>query len=80
MISEKYIQEKTQLQEEISDVENKLSAVRRFFNSATKEYNNAVETFPSNIIAGMFSFKKESMFDVGALEREALDKAPKVSF
>ena len=70
----------TQLQEEISDVENKLSAVRRFFNSATKEYNNAVETFPSNIIAGMFSFKKESMFDVGALEREALDKAPTVSF
>lgn len=70
----------TQLQEEISDVENKLSAVRRFFNSATKEYNNAVETFPSNIIAGMFSFKKESMFDVGTAERKALDKAPKVSF
>jgi len=68
-----------QLQEEISDVENKLSAVRRFFNSATKELNNAVETFPSNIIAGMFSFKKESMFDLGA-ERENLDKAPKVSF
>ncbi|CAI8410376.1 MAG: Uncharacterised protein [Flavobacterium sp. SCGC AAA160-P02] len=70
----------TQLQEEISDVENKLSAVRRFFNSATKEYNNAVETFPSNIIAGMFSFKKESMFDLGTTERETLEKAPKVSF
>lgn len=70
----------TQLQEEISDVENKLSAVRRFFNSATKEYNNAVQTFPSNIIAGMFSFKKETMFDVGAAERAVLDKAPKVSF
>lgn len=70
----------TQLQEEISDVENKLSAVRRFFNSATKEYNNAVQTFPSNIIAGMFSFKKESMFDVGPEERAALDNAPKVSF
>ncbi len=38
-----------QLQEEISDVENKLAAVRRYFNSATKEYNNAVQTFPSNI-------------------------------
>ncbi|GAB1308403.1 LemA family protein [Urechidicola sp. KH5] len=69
-----------QLQEEISDIENKLSAVRRFFNSATKEYNNAVQTFPSNIIAGMFSFNKESMFDVGAAERAVLDKAPKVSF
>ena len=41
-----------QLQEEVSDVENKLAAVRRYFNSATKEYNNAVQTFPSNIIAG----------------------------
>ncbi|MDT0554196.1 LemA family protein [Urechidicola vernalis] len=69
-----------QLQEEISDVENKLSAVRRFFNSATKEYNNAVQTFPSNIIAGMFSFNKESMFDVGIAERAKLDEAPKVSF
>lgn len=69
-----------QLQEEISDIENKLSAVRRFFNSATKEYNNAVQTFPSNIIAGMFSFNKESMFDVGTAERAKLDEAPKVSF
>lgn len=69
-----------QFQEEISDIENKLSAVRRFFNSATKEYNNAVETFPSNIIAGMFSFKKETMFDVGIAEREVLDKAPEISF
>ena len=42
-----------QLQEEIADVENKLAAVHRYFNSATKEYNNAVQTFPSNIIAGM---------------------------
>ncbi|OIQ37507.1 MAG: hypothetical protein BM563_08255 [Bacteroidetes bacterium MedPE-SWsnd-G1] len=69
-----------QLQEEISDIENKLSAVRRFFNSATKEYNNVVQTFPSNIIAGMFSFNKESMFDVGTAERAKLDEAPKVSF
>lgn len=69
-----------QLQEEISDIENKLSAVRRFFNSATKEYNNAVQTFPSNIIAGTFSFNKESMFDVGTAERAKLDEAPKVSF
>lgn len=49
-----------QLQEEIADVENKLAAVRRYFNSATKEYNNAVQTFPSNIIAGMTGFQKKS--------------------
>ena len=52
-----------QLQEEVSDVENKLAAVRRYFNSATKEYNNAVQTFPSNIIAGMAGFRREIMFD-----------------
>lgn len=69
-----------QLQEEISDVENKLAAVRRFFNSATKEFNNAVETFPSNIIAGMFGFKRETMFDLGVTQRQTLDQAPKVSF
>jgi|TARA_B110000240_G_C13376488_1_gene400563 LemA protein len=69
-----------QFQEEISDIENKLSAVRRFFNSSTKEYNNAVETFPSNVIAGMFSFKKEPMFDLGIAQRKQLDEAPKISF
>ena len=69
-----------QFQEEISDIENKLSAVRRFFNSSTKEYNNAVETFPSNVIAGMFSFKKEPMFDLGVAQRKQLDEAPKISF
>ena len=69
-----------QLQGEISDIENKLAAVRRFFNSATKELNNAVETFPGNIFAGMFGFKREMMFDVGETERVQLDKAPEISF
>ena len=69
-----------QLQEEVSDVENKLAAVRRYFNSATKEYNNAVQTFPSNIIAGMAGFRREIMFDLGKNERANLDQAPKISF
>jgi len=69
-----------QLQEEISDVENKLASVRRFFNSATKELNNAVETFPSNVIAGMFGFKKEIFFDLGTEQRATLDKAPEIKF
>lgn len=68
-----------QLQEEISDVENKLAAVRRFFNSATRELNNAVETFPSNIVAGMFGFHKEIMFDLGE-QRANLEEAPKIKF
>lgn len=68
-----------QLQEEVSDIENKLSAVRRYFNSATKEYNNAVQTFPSNLIAGMFGFHKEMMFDLGE-QRAQLEEAPKIQF
>lgn len=69
-----------QLQEEISDVENKLAAVRRYFNSATRELNNAVQTFPSNLIAGMFGFHKEIMFDLGTDQRTNLEEAPKISF
>lgn len=68
-----------QLQEEIADLENKLSAVRRYFNSATKELNNAVQTFPSNILAGMFGFHKEIMFDLGE-QRASLEEAPKIKF
>ncbi|MCD4769342.1 MAG: LemA family protein [Bacteroidales bacterium] len=67
------------LQEEISDVENKLAAVRRFFNSATKELNVAVESFPSNMVAGMFGFNREPMFDLGE-KRETMKEPPKVSF
>ena len=66
--------------QEVSDVENKLAAVRRYFNSATKEYNNAVQTFPSNIIAGMAGFRREIMFDLGTNERANLEQAPKISF
>ena len=69
-----------QLQEEISDIENKLAAVRRYFNSATREYNNAVEVFPANIVSGMFGFRRETMFDVGEKERANLDKAPEIKF
>ncbi len=69
-----------QLQGEISDIENKLAATRRFFNSTTKELNNAVQTFPSNLLAGMFGFKKEPMFEIPQAERATYDKAPEISF
>jgi len=69
-----------QLQEEISDIENKLAAVRRYFNSATKEMNTAIEMFPGNIIAGMFGFRKEMMFDLGASDRKNMEQAPQISF
>lgn len=68
-----------QLQEEISDIENKLSAVRRYFNSSTKEYNNAVQVFPSSIIAGMSGFRTEKMFDITP-DRAAMEQAPSIRF
>lgn len=67
-----------QLQEELSDIENKLAAVRRYFNAATTEYTG-IETFPSNLIAGNFGFKRETMFDLGT-ERTNMEEPPKISF
>ena len=69
-----------QLQGELADIENKLAAVRRYFNSATRELNNAVETFPGNIFAGMFGFHKEAMYEIEASQRAALEKAPEIKF
>src|SRR5687768_2830896 len=69
-----------QLQEELSDIENKLAASRRFFNGATTEYNNAVESFPGNIIAGNFGFKREIMFDLGEDTRKQMETPPTIKF
>ena len=69
-----------QLQGEISDIENKIAATRRYFNTATRELNNKVETFPSNILAGMFGFHKEPMFEVPKEERATMEKAPEIKF
>jgi len=69
-----------QLQEELSDIENKLAASRRFFNSATTEYNNAVESFPGNLIARNFGFQREVMFDLGPDNRKTMEEPPQVKF
>lgn len=68
-----------ELQNEISDIENKLAAVRRFFNSATRELNVAIEVFPSNIIAILFNFKRETMFELGD-QRTTAEQPPKIQF
>jgi LemA protein len=67
------------LQNEISDIENKIAAARRFFNSATKELNIATEMFPSNLIATLFNFKRETMFELGD-QRTAAEQPPKIQF
>jgi LemA protein len=67
------------LQNEIADVENKIAAARRFFNSATKELNVATELFPSNIVATLFNFNRETMFELGDQRAEA-EQPPKIDF
>ena len=69
-----------QLQEEIADIENKLAAARRFFNSTTRELNVTVQSFPTNLIAGVFGFKTEPMFEIRASERAQHEKTPEIKF
>jgi LemA protein len=65
------------LQEELTSTENKISFSRQYYNDSVLKFNNKTQMFPSNIIAGMMSFKAGEFFETAApAEREA----PKVSF
>ncbi|NQV86679.1 MAG: LemA family protein [Woeseiaceae bacterium] len=66
-----------QFQEELSSTENKVAFARQAFNDAVLAYNNWVENFPNNVIAGFFSFKVASFLE---LESEDMRSAPEVSF
>jgi LemA protein len=69
-----------QLQGELSDIENKIAAARRFFNNATSEYNTVIAQFPAVVIARLFGFREEIFFELGADEQAAVRTAPTVSF
>ena len=62
------------LQGELSDTENKIQASRRFYNGNVRDLNIAIDTFPSNLIAGMFHFVKMELFTLD--ESEAAAKKP----
>ena len=68
------------LQAELSDIENKIAAARRFFNNATSEYNTTVNQFPAVIVARMLGFNEEIFFELAPAEAQAAQVAPKVSF
>jgi LemA protein len=68
-----------QLQSEITDIENKLAAARRFFNNAVQEYNTGIQQFPAALFAGSFGFAPREFFDAGE-DRNMLDQAPAVKF
>lgn len=67
-----------ELQKELTDTENKIQAARRFYNTNVRDLNTKVETFPANVIAGMFNFVKREYFE---LEENSVEKEPvKVGF
>jgi len=68
-----------QLQDELSDVENKIAASRRFYNNAVQEYNTGREQFPAVLFAGPFGFSEREFFEAPE-GREALQTAPNVEF
>ena len=65
------------LQEELTSTENKISFSRQYYNDSAMTYNNKTEVFPSNIVAGTFSFERADFFEVEEAEQR---EAPKVAF
>jgi len=65
------------LQDELTDTENKIQAARRFYNSNVRELNIAVQTFPTNICANMFNYRKRDLFEV---KDKSVAEPVKVSF
>jgi len=68
-----------QLQAELSDIENKIAAARRFFNNSVQEYNTGIQQFPAALFAATLGFGPRQFFDVGE-ERAVVEKAPQVKF
>ena len=69
-----------QLQRDLSDIENKIAAARRFFNNAVQEYNTGIAQFPAVLLAGTLGFTPKDFFDVGVEQRKELEQAPQVKF
>ncbi len=68
------------LQSQLTDIENKIAAARRFLNNAVAEYNGAIQKFPAVLFAGMMGFAPAQMFELDAAEKAEDMNAPKVSF
>lgn len=58
------------LQRTLNEVESQISAARRTFNAVITDYNNGIQTFPRNILAGMMSMKKKEVFEIPEVERQ----------
>ncbi|MBW4444575.1 MAG: LemA family protein [Plectolyngbya sp. WJT66-NPBG17] len=62
-----------QLQAAIYEIEEQISAARRFYNSAVTEYNNAIEMFPSNLIASSMNYQRRRLFEATEQKRQNVD-------
>ncbi|BBK34222.1 LemA protein [Stella humosa] len=69
-----------ELQRDLSDLENRIAAARRFFNNAVSEFNAAIEQIPAVFFAGIAGFRARTFFELGADERRQVETAPKVAF
>lgn len=69
-----------ELQRELSDVENKIAAARRFFNNSVQEFNTAIQQIPGNFVAPMGGFKQREFFELPADSRASIEAAPSVKF
>ena len=69
-----------ELQNELSDTENKIQSARRFYNSTVQDFNTAVQVFPKNIIANMFHFGEAEFFELGEEEKEKAADPVEVKF
>lgn len=69
-----------QLQDQLSNIEDKLAAARRFFNNAVSEFNAAIQAFPAVFFARSMGFAEKQFFDVGTEARAQLDQAPSIKF
>ncbi|HSV03041.1 MAG TPA: LemA family protein [Phenylobacterium sp.] len=67
------------LQSQLSDIENKLAAARRYFNNAVREFNASIQAFPAVLFAAAMGFQPREFFDLGA-DRAAAASAPQVKF
>jgi LemA protein len=68
------------LQQELSNTEDRIQASRRFYNANVQDFNRRVQSFPSNVIAGMFGFKEEQFFEIPEAQRAVVAEAPHVDF
>lgn len=69
-----------ELQQELVDTEDKIQASRRFYNGGVRDLNTKIQTFPSNVVAGMFGFKNRDFFELDEAEQKVAEKPVDVKF